>query len=68
LFMNSHDRPKDPRFEGSLAQTRDKLHGENCLYERTPDELAAYLEEQKKPKAEQSNAPLPKGYSPARSQ
>lgn len=68
LFMNSHDRPKDPRFEGSLARTRDKLHGENCLYERTPDELAAYLEKQKKPKAEQSHAPVQKGYSPARSQ
>lgn len=45
LFMNSHDRPDDPRFQGSLAQTRDEYHDENCLYGRTPEELAALLAE-----------------------
>lgn len=43
LFMNSHDRPQDPRFEGSLAQTRDEYHDEICLYGRTPGELEALL-------------------------
>jgi len=48
LFMNSHDRPKDPRFKESIAQTRDKDHDENCLYGRTPSELEALLEKQAK--------------------
>jgi len=48
LFMNSHERPQDPRFSGSLAQTRDQHHEENCLYGRTPEELAAALEKQAK--------------------
>lgn len=26
LFMDSHERPQDPRFTGSVAQTRAKLH------------------------------------------
>lgn len=43
LFMNSHERPKDPRAKGSIAQTRDEFHDENCLYGRTPEELAALL-------------------------
>jgi thiosulfate dehydrogenase len=43
LFMNSHERPQDPRFKGSVAQTRDQHHEENCLYGRTPEELAAAL-------------------------
>jgi thiosulfate dehydrogenase len=68
LFMNSHDRPKDPRFEKSITKTRDKFHDENCLYGRTPGELAAYLEKQDKTKAGQSKAPLQKGFSPALSQ
>jgi thiosulfate dehydrogenase len=44
--VNSHDRPQDPRFKGSVAQTRDAYHDEDCLYGRTPDELAASLEKQ----------------------
>lgn len=43
IFMNSHERPKDPRAKGSLAQTRDQFHDENCLYGRTPEELAALM-------------------------
>lgn len=43
LFMNSHERPKDPRAKGSIAQARDQFHDENCLYDRTPQELAALL-------------------------
>lgn len=42
LFMNSHDRPEDPRFQGSLAQTRDEHHEEICLYGRTPEELEGF--------------------------
>lgn len=71
LFMNSHERPADPRFKGSVAQTRDKHHDENCLYGRTPEELAASIERkaeaggkaaaaQTKPATEQLE-----GYSPA---
>ncbi|MBV8520956.1 MAG: c-type cytochrome [Acetobacteraceae bacterium] len=26
LFMNSHERPQDPRFTGSVAETRQKFH------------------------------------------
>ena len=43
LFMNSHERPQDPRLKGSIAQTRDEHHDENCLYGRTPEELAASI-------------------------
>ena len=43
LFINSQERPEDPRFHGSLAQTRDEHHQENCLYGRTPEELQAFL-------------------------
>lgn len=50
IYMNSQARPKDPRFKQSIEQTRDKHHDENCLYGRTPDELAALLEKKKKEK------------------
>lgn len=43
IFMNSHERPKDPRAKGSLAQARDQFHDEYCLYGRTPEELAALM-------------------------
>ena len=43
MFMNSHERPKDPRAKGSITQARDEFHDENCLYGRTPEELAALL-------------------------
>lgn len=70
LFMNSHERPKDPRFKGSLAQTRDQFHDENCLYARTPEELLVLLEKKAQAKADaaagQSKAPVQvEGYSPA---
>jgi thiosulfate dehydrogenase len=28
MFMNSHERPQDPRFTGSVAETRKKYHDE----------------------------------------
>jgi thiosulfate dehydrogenase len=28
MFMDSHERPQDPRFAGSVEQTRKKYHGE----------------------------------------
>lgn len=68
LYMNSQDRPKDPRLAGNVFKTPGNIHDENCLYGRTPAELAAYLDKQAKPKAEQSQAPLQKGFSPALSQ
>ena len=43
MFMNSHERPNDPRAKGSLAQARDQFHDEYCLYGRTPEELAALM-------------------------
>lgn len=46
LFINSHERPQDPRFQGNLAQTRDAYHDEYCLYGRTPRELRAIVTEQ----------------------
>jgi thiosulfate dehydrogenase len=69
LFMNSHERPQDPRFSGSVAQTRDQHHDENCLYGRTPEELAASLEKQAEAAtAAEKTKPAPEqleGYSPA---
>lgn len=36
LFMNSHERPQDPRFKGSVAETRKKFHdSEDSLYGMT---------------------------------
>lgn len=52
LFINSHERPKDPRFKVSIAQTRDQYHDENCLYGRTPEELEVLLEKKSKAQAE----------------
>lgn len=35
-FMNSHERPQDPRFQGSIADTRKKYHDSpNDMYGRT---------------------------------
>jgi thiosulfate dehydrogenase len=35
-YMNSHERPQDPRYEGSLEQTRKKFHDEPTdLYGQT---------------------------------
>jgi thiosulfate dehydrogenase len=33
LFMNSHERPQDPRFKGSVAATRKAFHDtEDSMY------------------------------------
>lgn len=32
LFINSHERPQDPRFEGSLTETADRFHQHQCQY------------------------------------
>ena len=57
LFMNSHDRPKDPRYEQSLEHTRDKFHDEVCLYHRSPTELMALMDKKaQKEKQEKSEA------------
>lgn len=35
LFMNSHERPQDPRFTGSVEATRDKFHSnDDSMYGR----------------------------------
>jgi thiosulfate dehydrogenase len=26
MFMNAHERPQDPRFEGNVSETRKKYH------------------------------------------
>lgn len=43
FYMNSHERPEDPRRKGSIAQARDEFHQELCLYGRPPAELAQKL-------------------------
>lgn len=36
LFMDSHERPQDPRFKGSVAETRAKYHdSDDSMYGRT---------------------------------
>ena len=73
LFMNSHERPQDPRFKASLAHTRDTFHDENCLYGRSPEELAASLAKGAAPASQtgegqaRSGATQSEGYSPAQS-
>lgn len=57
LFMNSHERPQDPRFKGGLAATRDTYHDENCLYGRNPEELAASLEKGAEPGTQTGEGP-----------
>lgn len=32
FYINSHERPKDPRQKGSIEQTKKELHDENCSY------------------------------------
>lgn len=32
IFVNSHERPQDPRFAGDLAQTKKTFHKHQCLY------------------------------------
>lgn len=31
-FINSHERPQDPRYDGDLEQTRQTYHGKNDYY------------------------------------
>ncbi len=31
-FINSHERPQDPRFKANLDETDKSFHDENCLY------------------------------------
>jgi thiosulfate dehydrogenase len=36
LFMDSHERPQDPRYKGSVAETRKKYHdSEDSMYGKT---------------------------------
>ncbi|MDE2465011.1 MAG: c-type cytochrome, partial [Alphaproteobacteria bacterium] len=36
MFVDSHERPQDPRFTGNVAETRDKYHdGATWMYGRT---------------------------------
>jgi thiosulfate dehydrogenase len=34
-FVMSHERPQDPRFKNSVAQTKKENHNENCKYGET---------------------------------
>jgi len=34
-YMNAHERPQDPRFNGNVEQTRDKYHAKDSLYGHT---------------------------------
>jgi thiosulfate dehydrogenase len=33
-FVNSHERPQDPRYNGNLAQTNKKYHDHQCRYDQ----------------------------------
>ncbi|MDT8384294.1 MAG: c-type cytochrome [Gammaproteobacteria bacterium] len=65
LFVNSHDRPGDPRFVQSVEHTRDKHHNENCLYGRTPEALEKLLDKKAKADADKNPAKEERGLSPA---
>ena len=34
-FVDSHDRPQDPRFNGSVAETQKKYHANGDMYGKT---------------------------------
>lgn len=34
-YMNSHERPQDPRFEGGISKTAQTYHKHNCYYDKT---------------------------------
>lgn len=36
-FIDSHDRPQDPRFTGSVADTAERFHGPYSMYGKTID-------------------------------
>jgi thiosulfate dehydrogenase len=31
-YLNSHERPQDPRYQGNVAETDKKFHSHNCRY------------------------------------
>ncbi|WP_455216789.1 c-type cytochrome [Kaarinaea lacus] len=33
-FMNSHERPQDPRFDGDIAKTAEIFHQHQCFYDK----------------------------------
>nr|WP_320135883.1 c-type cytochrome [uncultured Amphritea sp.] len=37
-FMNSHERPQDPRYEGNLEQTAETFHQHQCFYNKEVDQ------------------------------
>ena len=36
-FMNSHERPQDPRFEGDMDKTAETYHKHQCFYDKKVD-------------------------------
>ncbi|RTE66045.1 cytochrome C [Amphritea opalescens] len=36
-FMNSHERPQDPRYNGNIAQTAETFHKHQCFYNKEVD-------------------------------
>lgn len=38
-YMNSHDRPQDPRFKDSVEETNDEFHQHFCSYKTASDGL-----------------------------
>ena len=36
-FINSHERPQDPRFTGSVEETAERFHGQYSIYGQTVD-------------------------------
>ncbi len=36
-FLNSHERPQDPRYQGDIDQTAEKFHQHQCLYDEKVD-------------------------------
>lgn len=36
-FMNSHERPQDPRYQGQMKQTAKTFHNHQCFYDKKVD-------------------------------
>jgi thiosulfate dehydrogenase len=34
LFVDCHERPQDPRYSGSVAETRTRFHDDGSMYGR----------------------------------
>lgn len=32
LYINSHERPQDPRFNGDIEKTKKQFHQHQCVY------------------------------------